>query len=74
LSVGICLQVFVGIVRFFAVAFALVVVVAETEWVPILRFWKVNNSSFNAVVLNINITEHSNVIMRKSFCECLCLV
>ena len=41
-SVCTCLQVFVGVVRFFAVAFALVVIVAETEWVPILRFWKVS--------------------------------
>lgn len=34
-------QVFVGIVRVYTVAFAFLVTIAETEWEPIFKFWRV---------------------------------
>jgi hypothetical protein len=59
-------SVFVGVVRFFAVAFALVVVVAETEWVPILRFWKVLDYWVGRGFLQVFVASLTYVLARAS--------
>jgi len=59
-------SVFVGILRFFAVAFALVVVVAETEWVPILRFWKVLDYWVGRGLLQVFVASLTYVLARAS--------
>ncbi|KAG0590515.1 hypothetical protein M758_1G112000 [Ceratodon purpureus] len=59
-------SVFVGVVRFFAVAFALVVIVAETEWVPILRFWKVLDYWVGRGLLQVFVASLTYVLARAS--------
>lgn len=59
-------SVFVGILRFYAVAFALLVVIAETEWVPIFRFWKVLEFWVGRGVLQIFVAALTKVLARAS--------
>jgi hypothetical protein len=59
-------SVFVGVVRFFAVAFALVVVVAETEWSPILKFWKVLDYWVGRGLLQVFVASLTYVLARAS--------
>lgn len=59
-------SVFVGILRFYAVAFALLVVIAETEWTPIFRFWKVLEFWVGRGVLQIFVAALTKVLARAS--------
>jgi len=59
-------SVFVGILRFYAVAFALLVVIAETEWVPIFRFWKVLEYWVGRGTLQIFVAALTKVLARAS--------
>jgi len=59
-------SIFVGVLHFFAVAFALVVVVAETEWGPILRFWKVLDYWVGRGLLQIFVASLTKVLARAS--------
>lgn len=47
------LQIFDGIFRCYAVAFAIFVVVVETEWGYIMKFWKVRIVIFLGIICNI---------------------
>lgn len=59
-------SIFVGVLRFFAVAFALVVVVAETEWGLVLRFWKVLDYWVGRGLLQIFVASLTKVLARAS--------
>jgi len=59
-------SIFVGVLHFFAVAFALVVVVAETEWGPVLRFWKVLDYWVGRGLLQIFVASLTKVLARSS--------
>jgi hypothetical protein len=59
-------SVFVGIIRFYAVAFALLVVIAETEWAPIVRFWKVLDYWVGRGLLQILVAALTKVLARAS--------
>jgi hypothetical protein len=59
-------SIFVGVLRAFAVVFALVVVVAETEWGPILRFWKVLDYWVGRGLLQIFVASLTKVLARAS--------
>jgi len=59
-------SVFVGILRFYAVAFALLVVIAETEWQPIFRFWKVLEFWVGRGFLQVFVAALTKVLARAS--------
>lgn len=46
LATFLMLQVFVGILRCYTAIFAVLVILAETEWERLFRFWRVSHFKF----------------------------
>jgi len=59
-------SVFVGIVRVYTVAFAFLVTIAETEWEPIFKFWRVLEYWVGRGALQILVAAMTKVLARAS--------